>query len=272
MSKKILSKIKILNVEIDNISSIDLLRKIKHGGILLTPNVAHLMILRKDRIFQNIYAQADYVVCDSKILCWAAKFLGQKVEEKISGSDFFPQFYQYYKNDKKIKIFLLGGTKETVEIAKNNINQKIGRAIVVGTYSPPFGFEKSQLESEKIVNLINDSGATVLAIGVGAPKQEKWLYNYKSNLHKVKIFLAIGATINFEAKAEKRAPKWVSEIGLEWFYRMIHNPRRLWKRYLVDSLPFFGLIFLQKFNLYKYKTLNDSASPKLDLVELKTRK
>lgn len=243
-------KIKILSADIDNISKQALLKKLENGGVLFTPNVDHLMKLHRDTDFQQIYRQADYIVCDSKIVYWAAKFLGKKIKEKISGSDFFPSFCQYYKNNPNIKIFLLGGTEESVEIAKANINHKLSNPIVVGGYSPPIGFENDEEENRKIIDLINKSSATVLAIGVGAPKQEKWICRHKHKLTKVKIFMAVGATINFEAGREKRSPKWMSEAGLEWLYRMVHNPRRLWRRYLIDGLPFFWLILLQKLNLY----------------------
>ena len=83
-------------------------------------------------------------------------------------------------------------------------------------------------------------------VRVGSPKQEKWIFNYKSYLPNIKIFLPIGAAIDFEAGRISRAPKWVSAIGGEWLYRLLLEPRRLWKRYLVDDLPFFFLILKQK--------------------------
>ncbi|MEM7726985.1 MAG: WecB/TagA/CpsF family glycosyltransferase, partial [Cyanobacteria bacterium P01_A01_bin.45] len=98
---------------------------------------------------------------------------------------------------------------------------------------------------------INNTDATVLAIGVGAPKQELWIAKHREQLKKIKIFLAIGATINFEAGKVKRSPKWMSEIGFEWLYRLLSEPKRLWKRYLLDALPFFTLILKQKLQLYK---------------------
>ncbi|MEO1185736.1 MAG: WecB/TagA/CpsF family glycosyltransferase, partial [Cyanobacteria bacterium J06636_27] len=145
---------------------------------------------------------------------------------------------------------------------------KVGRDMVVAAYSPPFGFEHNEQECQKIINLINNSGATVLGIGVGAPKQELWLHRFKHQLKNVKVFLAIGATINFEAGSMKRSPKWMSEIGLEWLFRLSSEPQRLWKRYLIDDLPFFWLVLLQKFRLYKnpwlqveqYKSITNSTN------------
>jgi N-acetylglucosaminyldiphosphoundecaprenol N-acetyl-beta-D-mannosaminyltransferase len=261
MNEKASSKIKILNIDVDNISSLKLLQKIKTGGILFTPNVDHLMKLQKDAEFHQVYQQADYVVCDSKIIYWASIFLGNRIVEKISGSDFFPKFYQHYKNDEHIKIFLLGGIDRSAEIAREKINQKVGHPIVVGAYSPSMGFDKNELECQKIVDLINNSEATVLAIGVGAPKQEKWIVRYKKLLPKIKIFLAIGATIDFEAEITQRSPKWMSQVGLEWLYRLMLEPKRLWKRYLIESTPFFLLIFKQKFHLYRHKNSSNNIDP-----------
>jgi exopolysaccharide biosynthesis WecB/TagA/CpsF family protein len=152
----------------------------------------------------------------------------------------------------------LGAGKGVASKAQNEINRKTGRNIIVASYSPPFGFEKDEEECQNIVNMINNSGATVLVIGVGAPKQEKWLYKYKSLLPHIKIFMALGATIDFEAGNLKRAPKWMSEVGLEWLFRIVCEPKRLWKRYLVDDLPFLILILKQKLNLYITKEHKNS--------------
>jgi exopolysaccharide biosynthesis WecB/TagA/CpsF family protein len=120
---------------------------------------------------------------------------------------------------------------------------------VVGAHSPSFGFEKNEQECQELIEEIKNSGATVLAVGVGAPKQEKWIYKYKEQLPNIKIFLAIGATLDFEAGNKKRAPKWVTEIGLEWLHRLLSEPKRLWKRYLIGGPIFCWLILKQKFNL-----------------------
>lgn len=247
-----MEKVSLLNVSVDNIPMADFLEKLAQtGGVVFTPNVDHLVNLQKDQSFFEAYKNSDYRVCDSQILLFASKLLGQPIKEKISGSDLFPAFYNYHKNDESVKIFLLGAAEGVAEIAKQNINNKVGREIVVATYSPPFGFEKNEVECQKIIDLINNSKATVLAIGVGAPKQEKWIIKYKNCLKNVKIFLAIGATIDFEAGHKKRSPKWMSEIGIEWLHRLLSEPQRLWKRYLVNSLPFWWLILQQKLGLYQ---------------------
>lgn len=245
-----MKKIKLLNVFVNNLSQEELLEQIEEG-VVFTPNVDHLIKLQSDREFLHVYGLADYKLCDSQILLYASRFLGSPIKEKVSGSDFFPAFYKYHKHNQDIKIFLLGSEQGVARKAGENINKKVKRNIVVGSYSPLFGFETTEKESMKIVEMINQSGATVLAIGVGAPKQEKWIYKYRHKMPNIKIFLAIGATINFEAGDLQRAPKWMSNIGLEWLHRLLSEPKRLWKRYLIQGLPFFCLILKQKFNLYK---------------------
>lgn len=243
-------QVHLLNVGIHNITMTELLESLRGGGVVFTPNVDHVMKLQRDRDFYSVYQQADYRVCDSQILMYVSRFLGIPLREKISGADLLPAFCKYYQQDENVKIFLLGAAPGVAQQAQELINTKVGREMVVGTYSPSFGFEKNEAENQKIVKMINASGATVLAIGVGAPKQEKWITRYKQRLKHVKIYLAVGAAIDFEAENIKRSPQWVSEVGFEWLYRLACEPQRLWKRYVGDALPFFWLVFKQRLQIY----------------------
>lgn len=243
------TRINVLDVQIDNIGMEELLERLRVGGVVFTPNVDHLVKLQKDREFYRVYQEADYRVCDSQLIMYASRFLGQPIAEKVSGSDLFPAFYHRYSRDEEVKIFLLGGLGGVAEQARHNINTKVGRNMVIETYSPPFGFEKDPIECQRIIEIINASGANVLAVGVGAPKQEKWICHYRASFTSIKTFLAIGATIDFEAGNLRRAPAWMSSVGLEWLYRLMLEPGRLWKRYLVEDLAFFVLVFRQKFRL-----------------------
>jgi N-acetylglucosaminyldiphosphoundecaprenol N-acetyl-beta-D-mannosaminyltransferase len=239
------AKVKILNAELDNLSMAQLLRELK-SGVVFTPNVDHLIKLQNDKEFREAYEDADFKVCDGQILLFASRFLGTPFREKISGSDFFPAFYLYHRNNPGTKIFLLGAAEGVAKKAQMRINRRVGREIVVGAHSPSYGFEKDEAECERILEIIQASGATVLAVGVGAPKQEKWIHRYKHRLPGIHVFLAVGATIDFEAGVVERAPRWMSRLGLEWLFRISRDPKRLWKRYLVDDLPFFWLLLKQK--------------------------
>lgn len=243
-------KIKILNAEILNVDTNELLERLDRG-VLITPNVDHLMKIQKDRAFYDLYKQTDWIICDSNIVQLGLKFLGKPVKEVIPGSSFFPAYYMHHKADENIKIFLLGAAEGVAEKAAENINNKVGRSIVVDFYSPSFGFEKNDAECSAIVDRINKSGANVLVVGVGAPKQEKWIFKYKTQMPFVNLFMALGATIDFEAGNIKRAPQWMQRMSLEWMYRMYKEPKRLWKRYMIDDFPFFGLILKEKFHKYQ---------------------
>lgn len=242
--------IKMLNINILSITQQELLTKLKRG-VLITPNIDHLVKLQKDKEFYEAYKQAEWVICDSKILFFLSKLLKNPLPEAIPGSSFFTAFYEYHKDDPNCKIFLLGAANGIAAKAMVKINQKLGRNIVVGAHSPSYGFEKKIEECEELIRIINDSGANVLLVGVGAPKQEKWIMKYRNRMPKVDIFMGLGATIDFEAGTLKRAPKVWQKMGMEWLYRCLKEPKRLFKRYFIDDMAFFYYFGKQILGCYK---------------------
>ena len=245
-----MNKVAMLNVDIQSLTQQELLKRLDKG-VLITPNVDHLVKLQKDKDFYDVYQKAEWVVCDSKILYLMSKLLKEPLPEAIPGSSFFTAYYMYHKNDRNCKIFLLGAAEGIAEKAMKNINEKVGRRIVVGAHSPSYGFEKNEQECEELVRIVNESGANVLLVGVGAPKQEKWIMKYRDRMSGVDVFMALGATIDFEAGTLKRAPKVWQKCGMEWLYRVIKEPKRLFKRYFVDDMQFFYYFTLQLLGLYK---------------------
>ena len=245
-----MNRIKILNVALDDISQDELLRRLDKG-VLVTPNVDQIIKMQSDSVYYNIVKRAEWIICDSKILYLCAKILGSPLPEAIPGSSFFPAFYEYHKNDENCKIFLLGAMDGVAQKAMDNINRKMGKRMVVGAYSPSYGFEKKQEENEKIYQMVNDSGASVVLVGVGCPKQEKWIDAHKAKMPGVDIWMALGATIDFEAGNIKRAPIIWRKIYMEWFYRFLQEPRRMYKRYFVDDPKFFWYLLKQMLGLYK---------------------
>ncbi|MEL6327773.1 MAG: WecB/TagA/CpsF family glycosyltransferase [Cyanobacteria bacterium J06626_23] len=248
------SKVNLLNVDIDNLSKDELLAALDRG-VVFTPNVDHLMKLRRDSAFRQAYQSADFKVCDSQILLYASRFLGTPIRAKISGSDLLPLFCQHHRCNPDIRIFMLGAREGIARQAQQAINARVGREMVVAAHSPSFGFEKNAQECRDIVEMIRASSANVLVVGLGAPKQEKWIAQYRTHLPNIDVFMAVGAAIDFEAGYKPRAPQFVSELGLEWLYRMLSEPRRLWKRYLFDDLPFVWLVMQEK--------IRSRVSPKL---------
>ncbi len=242
--------INILNAEIQDITRDELLRNLKRG-VLVTPNIDHLVKLQKDREFYECYRKADWVVCDSRILQLCSKLLKRSFPEAIPGSSFFPAFCDYHRNDPDCRIFLLGAMDDVARKAMERINQRMGRQMVVGALSPSYGFENNPEENEQIYRAVNDSKANVVLVGVGAPKQEKWIMAHKDEMPGVDIWMALGATIDFEAGNVSRAPRWMQKIGLEWFYRFCCEPKRLFRRYFVDDMTFFRMFLRQLRGTYR---------------------
>lgn len=253
-----LNKTKILNIDALCVTEKQLLQIMdaqldnKSGnGVLVTPNLDHLVKLQRDNEFYNCYKQAQWVTCDSRILQLFSKLLKKPFPEAIPGSSFFSHFYMHEKDNTCCKIFLLGAMDGVADKAMKRINEKVGRQIVVGSHSPSYGFEKKEKECEELINIVNNSGANVVLVGVGAPKQEKWIMKYKDRMPNVYIWMALGATIDFEAGTLKRAPLIWQKCGMEWLYRCIKEPKRLFKRYFVDDMKFFYYFTKQLLGIYK---------------------
>lgn len=240
----------ILNVEILSIRLQDLLKEIT-SGVLYTPNIDHVVRLQKDKDFYEAYQKAEWVICDSVILHRLSRLLKQSIVESIPGSTFFQKYCDYHKEDESCKIFILGGKEGVASKAMNNINERIKRDIVVGAYSPSFNFVADKTESARLIRIIMESGATVLIVCASSPKQELWIANHRNQLTKIKLFMALGATVDFEAGVIKRCPLWIQLLGMEWFWRFCREPRRLFRRYFVDDVKFFCYFGKQLIGLYK---------------------
>ena len=250
-------KIKILNIYAHCISEGELLEKVSKklvsedgNGVLITPNLDHLVKLQADREFYECYEKAEWVVCDSMILWLCSKMLKKSFPEPIPGSSFFTHFYEYNKNNLDCRIFLLGAREGVAATAREKINAKVGREIVIGAHSPSFGFEKKPVEIDEIVDIVNRSGANVVLVGVGAPKQEKFIMRYKDRMPNVKLWMALGATIDFEAGNIKRAPRWIRVCAMEWLFRIYCEPKRMFKRYICNDLIFFWYFLKQLLGIY----------------------
>ncbi len=245
-----MSRMKFMNTEIDNltmketIDEIDKLIKENKNAYVVTPNVDHIVKLETDKELQDVYKDADLILTDGKPLIWISKLYKTPIKEKISGSDLFPLLCEMAA-EKGYNMFFLGAGEGVANKAAQNLTNKFPKLNIVGTYSPPFGFEKDKKEIEKIINMVNKANTQILIVGLGCPKQEKFIHKYRKELN-VPISLGLGASLDFEAGNIKRAPKWMSDNGLEWLYRLSKEPKRMFKRYIVDDLKIFKLIFKYK--------------------------
>lgn len=235
-----MARIKFMNTNIDNLTMTETLNEIdkliqeKKCSYVVTPNVDHIVRLEKDEELQKVYKNASLILTDGKPLIWISKWYKTPIKEKISGSDLFPRVCQLAAN-KNYTMYLLGAAEGVADTAARNLMKKYPGLNIVGTYSPPFGFEKNEQEMNKIKTQIQDVHPDILIVGLGCPKQEKFMYYHCKELG-VPISFGLGASIDFEAGNIKRAPRWMSNHGLEWLYRFSKEPKRLFKRYFVDDL------------------------------------
>jgi N-acetylglucosaminyldiphosphoundecaprenol N-acetyl-beta-D-mannosaminyltransferase len=243
-------KVRLLNVDVDDVSMDELVETFRHG-VMLTLHVDMIMKLQKDGEFYRLLPKFDVITCDSQILTLAARLLGTPFKERVSGSDYFPRFYLRYKDDPAMRVFICGGAPGVAEVARQKVNAKVGREMVVGTNSPSKDYERRPEEVEEVIGQINASGATVLVIGLGGGRQEKFIFQYRDRLPGIKLFLPLGGTIDYEAESLKRPPAWITNAGLEWLYRLLREPRQRWHRYIVHQPPFLYLIARQVLGLYR---------------------
>lgn len=241
-----MARINFLNTYVDNLTMQEAVDKaeqliVQDGcSYVVTPNLDHIVILEDDQEFAEVYSNADLVLADGKPLIWISKLLKNPIKEKISGSDFFPHMCEMCAN-KGFSIFILGAAEGVAEKAAENLCKKYQGLKIVGTYSPPFGFEKNENELMVIESLIRKARPDVLAVSLGSPKGEKFLYKHLKE-YGVSLGISIGATIDFEAGNVKRAPKWMADSGLEWLFRITQDPNRLVKRYWNDATKIIPII------------------------------
>jgi exopolysaccharide biosynthesis WecB/TagA/CpsF family protein len=243
-------KVRLLNVDVDDITMAELVDTFREGA-LLTLHVDMIMKLQKDREFYELLPQFDVVTCDSQILFLAARLLGTPLRERVSGSDYFPFFYEKYAADPSMTVFICGGAPGVAEIARRNVNAKVGREMIVGTDAPPRDYDRRPGRLDEMVARINDSGASVLLVGLGAGRQEKFIVHQRHRLPNVRTFLPLGGTIDYEAGTLARPPAWLTDAGLEWLYRLVREPRQRWHRYIVHQPPVIPLLAQQRLGMYR---------------------
>ena len=189
----------------------------------------------KDPVFRRSLIESDYLLPDGIAIVWAARFLKKEHIYKIAGADLHQMVLETLEKQKG-KCFYLGASESTLNTIKSRLSKEFPN-ITVETYSPPFKTNFTKQDNQEMIDAINKFSPDALFVGMTAPKQEKWIYENREfvNAH---ITCGIGAVFDFYAGTKKRPPRWMINLGLEWLGRLISDPKRLWKRYLVYNLVF----------------------------------
>lgn len=225
----------IVNYVVDNIKELS-------GKYICVSNV-HTTIMSYDNPeYKKIQNSAAIRLPDGRPLSLVQKRKGFKEAERVTGPDLMQTLFEGAK-DNKLRYYFYGSTEETLSLLEEKLKEKYPSIKVVGMYSPPFR-NLTEEEDNEIIKKINDAKPDIVWIGLGAPKQEKWMYDHKNKING--LMIGVGAGFDFLAGNIKRAPKWMQKCSLEWLYRLLQDPKRLFARYMKTNFKFMWLIFRGK--------------------------
>lgn len=212
------------------------------GGTVVTPNLDILRRCTKDLHFAALVSEADVVVPDGMPLVWAAKLQGTPLPQRVAGSDLITSLNLAAAKRGKT-VFFLGGAPGTAEGAAEVLKKRCPDLIVLGTYCPPFGFEDKPEEMTRLIALLEEKRPDIVWVALGSPKQEYLIDRIREVLPE-SWWLGVGVSFSFLTGQVRRAPRWMQKLGLEWTHRLMQEPRRLFKRYVMVGMPFAGKLML----------------------------
>ena len=239
-----LSKVTVANVGFHNVTMeeavtyiVQMAQKTEKPRYVCTGNLDHLVTLERDTEFRAIYADADLTLADGKPIVLLSHLAGgASLRQRVTGSDLFWELARASAVT-GLRLFFLGGAAGAADLAKEAVLSRYPAACVCGTYCPPAEIFATDAEQGRIHEAVRASEADILLVGFGAPKQEKWIAANK-DLLSVPVSIGVGGSFEMAGGLVRRAPVWMQDAGLEWAYRFLQEPTRLWRRYFVRDLPF----------------------------------
>lgn len=208
------------------------------GTFVVTVNLDHLRRCRKEIAYKELVSQADVVVADGMPLVWASRLQGgNQVPERVAGSSMMFSLCERAAKD-GLSVFLLGGYPEEVaEEAGKALEIRYPGLKIAGTHCPAFGFEHDDEQMAAISDMLRSAAPDIVYVALGSPKQEVLIQTMREVLPKA-IWIGIGISLSFAIGDVQRAPLWIQKLGLEWVHRLCQEPKRLFRRYIVDGIPF----------------------------------
>jgi len=211
----------------------------KKTSYVCISNVNNVVEAQKNPLFKRIQNEADLSVCDGMPLVWSARLRGLKLNERVYGLALMQQMLRGGE-EKGYRNYFYGSTEEVLKAMVSKIRSQYPKLEICGFYSPAFR-PLTEAEKESIVKDINNSGADIVWVGLGCPKQEIWMYEFKDRL-SCPVLIGVGAAFDFFAGTKKQAPVFIQKSGFEWLFRLCSEPKRLWRRYLINNSIFIILL------------------------------
>lgn len=217
---------------------------VSRNTIINTINPHSFCVAKKDKDFKKALLDSDILIPDGIGIVLACRLLKGKKIPRITGADMHQHLLLEAERN-KLKIFYLGASNNTLEKIQKRVTREYPN-INIASFSPKFKSEFTEEETLEMITIVNQFSPDILFIGMTAPKQEKWSHANKDGLN-ASIISSIGAVFDFYAGNVNRAPKWMMKIGMEWLYRFFREPKRMWKRYLINNTKFIYYVLKAKF-------------------------
>ncbi len=211
----------------------------RQGAYAVTANVDHLVRFHRCPELRDVYFQADLILADGMPLVWASRLLGTPLPQRVAGSDLFPALCRHAA-DEELSVFLLGGARGSARRAAALLKRRHQRLAIGGVYCPTYCFADDPDEQRHALRLIQNARPDILFLGLGSPKQENWIVRNRFACG-ARLSIGVGVSFSFYCGDIVRAPLWMQKAGLEWLHRMVQEPRRLARRYLIDDRLFLSL-------------------------------
>lgn len=249
------------DIRIDLVQIPDVIKRIsgwiekkEQGNYIVFSNANDVVASKKDAFVKKASNTSSLSVPDGISLVFLARVMGWNVKKRVYGPDFMLEYLKLAEL-KGYSNFFYGTTQDTLKLLISNLRTKFPKLKIVGAYAPPFK-PLSEEENKKIIDIINHASPDVVWVGLGTPKQQLWMYEHKNKL-KVSVMVGVGAAFDFFAGTKPQAPRYVRDNGFEWLFRLITEPKRLWRRYLINNSLFIyyvgGDLFLRIFSFRKIK-------------------
>ena len=242
------NRVNFLEIPLDNLSMSETIEIIEnaianniqiHHSVI---NAGKVVKMHNNKKLKESVINSDLINADGMGIVWAAKFLGYNIKERVAGIDLMNNLVEL-AYEKKYTCFFLGAKEHVVRKLVNYYSHKYSKNIIAGFRNGYFNIDDEKL----IIDQIIKSKANILFVAITSPKKEIFLNKYKNELKSINLIMGVGGSFDVISGEVKRAPLFMQKIGLEWFYRFVQEPGRMWRRYLIGNIKFIIIIFKARF-------------------------